>query len=124
MILKLLLLVLLAEVWATAGQVLFKKSTNTLQTPDLKNWDSYARFVRKVLGIPGIWLGLGAMALGLVVWLVALAQNDLSLVFPIGSLQYILILIAARLFLGEKIDRMKLAGTLLIVAGIVLITLS
>ena len=124
MILKLLLLVLLAEVWATAGQVLFKKSTNTLQTPDLKNWDSYARFVRKVLGMPGIWLGLGAMALGLVVWLVALAQNDLSLVFPIGSLQYILILIAARLFLGEKIDRMKLAGTLLVVAGIVLITLS
>ena len=64
------------------------------------------------------------MAIGLVVWLLAIAQGNLSLVFPIGSLQYILILFLAHKFLGEKIDRMKLIGTLFVMAGIVLMSVS
>jgi uncharacterized membrane protein len=57
-------------------------------------------------------------------WLIALAQGDLSLVFPIGSIQYIFVLFSAHIFLNEKIDRMKLIGTFLVVAGIILITIS
>jgi uncharacterized membrane protein len=64
------------------------------------------------------------MSAGMVVWLMALAQADLSLVFSIGSLQYIMILVLAHFLLGEKIDKMKLIGTFLVVAGIILITIS
>jgi len=64
------------------------------------------------------------MAIGLVIWLIALAQADLSIVFPIGSLQYILVLFLAHILLGEKIDRMKFIGTFLVVFGIILITIS
>ena len=54
----------------------------------------------------------------------ALAQADLSFVFPVGSIQYIFVLFGTSIFLGEKIDRMKLTGTLLVITGIILITLS
>jgi uncharacterized membrane protein len=64
------------------------------------------------------------MGLGLVSWIFALAQGDLSLVFSLGSLQYVLILFGAHIFLGEKIDRMKFLGTFLVVFGIILITMS
>jgi uncharacterized membrane protein len=64
------------------------------------------------------------MGLGLAVWIIALAQGDLSIVFCLGSMQYVLILFGAHFFLGEKIDRMKLMGTLLVAFGIILITLS
>ena len=64
------------------------------------------------------------MAAGLTAWLFALTGGALSVVFPLGSFQYVLILIMARIFLGEKIDTMKLLGTFLVVVGIILITLS
>ena len=121
---KILSLIFVAEIWNTAGQILFKKATNTLERPHLKSWGSYFSFVKSVFRMPAIWLGFAAMAVGLIIWLIALAQSDLSIVFPIGSMLYILTLIAARIFLNEKIDSMKLAGTLFVVVGIILIALS
>ena len=121
---KIILLVLLSEAITVIGQILFKKSTNNIGTYDLRNGSDRIRFLSKVLTRPQLWLGVLAMIMGLIVWLLAIAQGDLSLVFPIGSLQYILILFLAHKFLGEKIDSMKLIGTLLVMAGIVLMSIS
>lgn len=121
---KILSIVLLAEVFTAIGQVLFKKSTNSLESYSLRGVDMQLRFVREILSKPFIWLGLLSMTAGLVVWIIALAQGDLNLVFSIGSIQYIFILILAHYLLGEKIDMMKLAGTFLVILGIVLITIS
>ncbi|MCX5666067.1 MAG: DMT family transporter [Candidatus Omnitrophica bacterium] len=121
---KIILLVLLSEAITVIGQILFKKSTNSIGTYDLKAGGDRIRFLSKILTQPSLWSGILVMSIGLVIWLLAIAQGDLSLVFPMGSLQYILILFLAHKFLGEKIDRMKLIGTLLVMAGIVLMSVS
>ena len=121
---KIILLVLLSEAITVVGQVLFKKSANIIGTHDLRHMRGRMGFLSEILTRPSLWLGMLAMAMGLIVWLLAIAQGDLSLVFPIGSLQYILILFLAHKFLGEKIDRMKLIGTLLVMAGIILMSVS
>ena len=121
MIVKIFFLILLSEIGNTAGQIFFKKGTNRLPPPRLTNFSSCRNFIKDLLRMPVLWLGFGSMALGLLIWLMALAQADLSLVFPLGSMQYLLILVASRIFLGEKIDRMKLAGTCLVVAGIIFV---
>ena len=121
---KIILLVLLSEIFVAVGQIFFKKTTNTLDSYSLKGVHTKIRFLNDVLTKPLIWAGFLSMAIGLVIWLTALAQGDLSLVFPIGSLQFILILFSAHFFLNEKIDKMKLLGTFLVVFGIVLITIS
>ena len=124
MLIRIVFFILFAEIWNTVGQIFFKKAANRLQAPTLKNIKSYLAFLTQTFKMPGIWLGLGSLTLGILLWLMALAQGDLSLVYPIGSFQYILTLIAARIFLGERIDGMKLIGTLLVVFGIALITIS
>jgi len=121
---KIILLVLLSEAITVIGQILFKKSTNNIGIYNLRNGSDRIRFLSEIFTRPHLWLGVLAMAIGLIVWLFAIAQGDLSLVFPIGSLQYILVLFLAHKFLGEKIDRMKLIGTLLVMAGIVLMSVS
>ena len=121
---KIGLLILFAETWNTAGQIFLKKATNQLEAPALRNLKSYLSFLAKTLQLPGIWLGLASLTIGIILWLMALAQGELSAVYPIGSLQYILTLIAARIFLHEKIDGMKLAGTLCVILGIILIVKS
>ena len=121
---KIVILVLLVEVFTAIGQIFFKKSTNALESYNLKNLSAHIRFLRDVFASPSIWLGFLCMAIALIIWLIALAQGDLSLVFSIGSLQYVIILFLAHIFLEEKIDKMKLIGTLLVVFGIFLITIS
>lgn len=121
---KIVLLVILAEIFAAVGQILFKKSTNELASYSLRDMNTHLRFLTEVLAKPSIWMGFIFLSISLVVWIMALAQGDLSLVFSMGSLQYILILFLAHIFLGEKIDRMKVIGTFLIVFGIVLIVIT
>ena len=121
---KTILLVLFAEIWYTVGQILFKKSTNTLEVRSLRGVGTYLKLMGNILSKPAIWLGLGSMGIGLIVWFIALAGADLSVVSPVGSLQYVLVLITAHFFLGEKINRLKVAGTLLVVFGIVLVAMS
>ncbi len=120
---KIILLVLLAEILATIGQILLKKSANSLEPGRLKGGRTYVRLLRDVALKPLLWAGLFSMSVSLVFWLMALAGGQLSLVFPIGSIQYVFILFFAHFLLGEKIDRVKLTGTFLVMLGIVLITL-
>ena len=121
---KILALILLSELWTTAGQIFFKKSTNQLEPSRLGNLKAYFVFAQKILRMPEIWFGLILMAVGLVIWLAALSRSDLSTAFPIASIQYVFVLIASRIFLKEPLDRMKITGTLLVVAGIITISFS
>jgi len=121
---KIIILVLVAEIVTAFGQILFKKSTNAMESYSLRGFENHKRFLGEVLSKPSLWAGFLCLAAGLAIYLVALAQGDLSLVFPLGSIQYIFILFAAHQFLGEKIDAKKLAGTFLVVFGIILISLS
>lgn len=121
---KILILVLIAEIFTAIGHIYFKKCANAIAPYSLNGFDAHKRFVSDVMRMPLIWVGLFWMALSLGVWLIALAQGDLSLVYPMTSLQYVMILFLAHIFLGEKIDRMKLLGTFLVAIGIVMISVS
>lgn len=119
-----ILCVLIAETWNTAGQLLFKKSANTLPSASGADWRAYGIFFKDVVRQPGILLGLVCHAVGLIFWLAALSQGALSMVFVFGSMQYILVLIASRVFLAEKIDGVRFLGTLFIAIGITLVALA
>ena len=121
---KIVLLVLMAEIFGAVGQTLFKKSTNTIEVHSLKDVGTIVRFLADILAKPYIWVGFLCITGGLIMWLIALAQGDLSLVYPISSMQYILILISSHVFLQERVDVMKLIGTFLVVCGIILVAIS
>ncbi|MFA5159005.1 MAG: DMT family transporter [Candidatus Omnitrophota bacterium] len=121
----LILLVVLCELFAAVSQVFYKKvvDQNGLHH-SLVHIKDYVRFAVGTLKHPLAWAGLGTMALSTVLWLMALSVGDLSLIFPLGSIQYILVLVGSRFFLSEKIDSMRLLGTILITIGIVVISVS
>jgi len=122
--LKTLALVIISELWTSAGHLLLKKSTNAVEYHSLRTTASKLRFLRNVIAKPTLWLGLGGIALGLVIWLLALSGGDLSVVYPMSSVAYIIVLFAAHFFLGERIDRMKLLGTFLVILSILFLTMS
>ena len=113
--LEVIALILFSGLFDLTGQIFYKKSLNVIKTR------RYLDFMKTALSSPKIWLGFSCMGISIIVWLIALAQTELSIAYSLYSMESILTLIGARIFLSEKIDRNKLAGTLLVVLGILLV---
>jgi len=71
------------------------------------------------------WVSLGVCLL--ILWLLSrmllLSWADLSYVLPVTAFGYVLNGLLGRLFLGEQVTPARWAGTLLIVAGMILVGL-
>lgn len=82
------------------------------------------RGARLPLGAGGAWAAVTAvcMALALIVLFYALTQGDASRVVPASSAYPAVTLFGAALFLGEAITLPRIIGTILVVAGVVLIS--
>lgn len=70
---------------------------------------------------PMIFLGLGLYGLGALLWLFVLARAPLSLAYPFVGLGFILTMVAGALYLNEDVGAVRIAGTLLIALGCVLV---
>jgi drug/metabolite transporter (DMT)-like permease len=71
-----------------------------------------------------VWLGLGIYGLGTVCWMAAVAQTELSLLYPLTSLNYIFVAFLSYFLFGETISMRRGAGIATIALGMVLLTRS
>ena len=123
MSLKVLLLILLAETSGAAMHLFFKKGVNSLSFHGSHKFTHDTRFFRKLLTTSWIWYGILSVTAGLFIWLIVLAQVDLSVAYPFDSLQYILVLPVSFFIFHEYVDGRKILGAGFILLGIWLITL-
>jgi drug/metabolite transporter (DMT)-like permease len=108
---------------SSAGDVLLSHAMK--QVGDLgllRRRTSLARVARRIAGNPWFLLGLACMTIAFYSLMFALSWADLSLVGPAAAaLTFIANAVAARLFLGERVDRRRWAAALLVAAGVVLL---
>lgn len=123
MSLKLIFLIILAEIFICSAQFLFKNGANKLKSYNLNTVQQYLKFIKSSLAIPAIWAGLLLNTLAVIVWILVLALVDLSLAMPLDSVHYIIILLGSHFFLRERITWERVAATLFIAGGIVLVAL-
>ena len=99
------LLAVASTLVASAGMLLFKIASGE----------------RKIFLSKYFFAGGLLLVLGTVLMILALKIEELSVLFPITALTYIWVMILARIFLREKLNRWKLVSIVLIVAGIVFV---
>ena len=68
--------------------------------------------------------GFALYALGAVVWLLVLARADVSFAYPFVGAGFVLTMLLGWGILGEPVGVARIAGTLLVVAGVWLISTS
>jgi drug/metabolite transporter (DMT)-like permease len=73
---------------------------------------------------PMVWLGMGMYVGGALVWLVVLTRVEVSLAYPFVAMGFVLTMILGWLLQGDSIGLMRICGTLLIAAGVVLVARS
>jgi multidrug transporter EmrE-like cation transporter len=76
----------------------------------------------QLISEPGLWAGLGAYGVSVLVWIVALSRVDVSIAYPMLSIGYIVNAIAAWWLFGEALGPARFLGIGLIVLGVVVLS--
>ncbi len=107
-----LLCVILTELCSVAGQIFFK---HAMSQPE---GGPRAKFLGMFLS------GIAVKALAFFLWLGLLSKFELSYLYPFEGISPVLLVLAAALFLREKMTLNLWAGVILISAGVVLVSAS
>jgi multidrug transporter EmrE-like cation transporter len=77
-----------------------------------------AKFLAALFLDPWIMSALAAAVLAAALWMAAMTRLPLSHAYPMTSLAFVLVLVASGLLFNEPITPLKIAGTALIMLGI------
>jgi len=117
-------LIVLTSICDTISQLFLKASINSIGEFSSRRIKNVIRFILKLILMPKAWLALFFSTLSLCIWLMVLSKADLNFAFSLDSMHYIFIALASGLILKEKVGAMRWMGTLGIVVGIALVTIS
>jgi drug/metabolite transporter (DMT)-like permease len=118
-----LFLLVLTSACDTISQLFLKTAINSLNF-SINSIKKTFGFIVKLIMIPWVWIGFIFSCLSLFIWLFVLSRVDLNFAFSLDSMHYIFIAFASGIILKEKVGFTRWMGTILIVAGIILVTLS
>ena len=82
---------------------------------------SAVSFLQAAIANKFVVLGFLCYALSAASWLVILSRVELSYAYPLISIGYILVMILSKHLFNESVTSFRIAGTLLICAGVVLL---
>lgn len=115
--------ILVIVLFSAVGDILMSRAMKQVgDVHDLWKRSGLWAVVRRVLSNATFFLGLSAMAVAFFSLLFALSWGDVSLVAPAAaSLTFIANAIAAKIFLGERVDRRRWIAAVLVAAGVALL---
>jgi multidrug transporter EmrE-like cation transporter len=79
-------------------------------------------FMLRLLLNPWVISSFAAAFIASLTWMAAMTQFELSFAYPFMSLAFVVVMILSIMFLGEQLTWTKIAGTLIIIAGLFVIT--
>ena len=103
-----------------AAQLLLKAGTRVLGVIDVRA-DALVSSAWGAATQPYIVGGLACYVLSVAIWIAALSRVDVSVAYPMLSLGYIVNALAAWALFGEVLTPAKMAGILVILAGVVIL---
>jgi multidrug transporter EmrE-like cation transporter len=119
-----LILVLICVFAGAAGQILWKHGMSSLDEINGVEDFAQANTIFNIFTNKYILLGILFYGMALVLWLGAMSTLDVSFMYPMLSLGYVVTAVLAFTFLGEHVGPMRWLGITLVVVGCFLITKS
>jgi multidrug transporter EmrE-like cation transporter len=119
---KSVLLLLMAVISASTGQVLLKKGV--LLTGEVTFKSSVIGELTKLVLSPIVFGGLLLYFVSAILWLIALSKTALNFAYPFTALTFVLVMLSSRLIFLENIPTLRYVGIVLIILGVVFSSLA
>jgi len=121
---RVLIVLLLALVLEAVGVVFLSRGLKQIGEPEKLTAAEVARVIRRGAVNPNILLGVLLETIFFGALLYLLSQRDVSLIWPLTALGFVLTAIAAKFILHEEIHWTRWMGVALIVVGAALVSYS
>lgn len=121
---KVILVLIIALILEAVGVVFLSEGLKEIGEVKSLRTSELARIVRRGATNPKILLGVLLETIFFVFLLVLLKRNDVSLIWPLTSLGFVLTALSAKFILHEQVTATRWCGVLLIVAGAALVSWS
>lgn len=119
---KMFFLILTSVSLSAVAQILLKYGMSSGPVQEmLETGRNYGDVLYIIFGNGHVILGLVTYGIGALLWLFVLARIDVTLAYPFVGLGFILIMFFGFAILGEQLGTARIAGTLLITTGVVLL---
>ena len=82
--------------------------------------NNLSQMLSKVVVNPFIILGMLCYILSISIWLLVLSRVEVSFAYPFLSIGYVMVTIMGYLFLNENISLYRIAGIIIICAGLII----
>lgn len=119
---KFLIILLVALVLEAIGVVFISRGLKQIGDVERVTASEILRVVRSGVTNPSVLTGVFFEALFFIGLLVLMARNDVSFIWPLTSLGFVITTLAAKFYLHEQVPLMRWAGVMLIVLGAGLIS--
>ncbi|MDP2923600.1 MAG: EamA family transporter [Candidatus Omnitrophota bacterium] len=119
-----LLLITITNVFDTLRELYLKTAINSLGGTSVNTVKTVIVFITKLLRIPGVWISFICAVSSLFFYLFVLSKVDLNFAFSLDSMHYIFVAFVSHFVLKEKVGSTRWIGTISIIIGIILVTLS
>ena len=117
------LLILVSVCLSATAQILLKLGMSGRLVQQTMNEGGLSAFMA-VAGSARIWCGLLIYGLSVFLWLGVLSKIDVGQAYPFVSIGFVLTMLMGIFLLGEPFSVTRMTGTLLIMAGVVLVARS
>jgi multidrug transporter EmrE-like cation transporter len=117
------MLILIATVMGIAGQTMLKHGM-TQMGPLNVSADSVMQIVWQIVRSPFVVGGLLIYGFGTFFWLITLSRIDLTIAYPMVSLNHVLLFLIGWLILREQVSPTRFAGVAVICLGMILVARS
>jgi uncharacterized membrane protein len=109
----------LSSICVVSGHLTIKAGLNAASLSPVKT--SILGHIVHLLLQPQILVGLAIYLFGTACWMIAVSQKEISFLYPLSSVNYVLVAIASSLLLSESISPRRAEGIFLIVVGMFLL---
>ncbi len=114
-------LVLLCMFLNTAAQLLLKETMNKIGGFSF-TFHNVIPIALKVVLNPYFLAGLTAYVLSMCVWLLVLSRLEVTVAYPLTSIAFIFVAFTGAFFFNEPLTMTRIAGIVVIIGGIYLLT--
>lgn len=116
-----LIIVLTCVIIGVFGQLTMKKGMNEVGLINVK--DIFSSRVFSIVFQKYVFIGISLYVLSSLLWLVALSQEELSFIYPLISIGYIMTAILSKIIFNESLTIFRFLGILLICGGVYMIAI-
>jgi drug/metabolite transporter (DMT)-like permease len=121
---KLLIILLIGLTFEAAGVVMLKKGISQIGEVKRISVAEIGRVIRNGATNGNVLAGVLFEALFFATLLILLSKSDVSFLWPLTALSFVMTTFASLFFLGEKVSGIRWAGVVFIVIGAALISYS